>query len=124
MSRKNVIDAFDMIVDGDMSADITQSSHTDVRYLDNANIRVTWDVGGSPVGELFIQAKQVKQGQPEDAADWFDVDFNTPIAIDGTDTEHQIHLTQLPFTHIRVKYVRTSGSGTLNARLTARQIGG
>lgn len=124
MSRKNVVDAFDMIVDGDMSANITQSTFTDVRFLDNANIRVTWDAGGTPVGTLVIQAKQVKQGRPEEAADWFDVDFNTTIVIDNTATEHQIHLTQLPFTHIRVKYIRTSGTGTLNARLTARQIGG
>ncbi len=68
MARKNVVIAFKMIVDGDMSADIT-SDPTDVKNLDQASIRVSWTTAGTPVGTLAIQALQEKDGIPVTDAD-------------------------------------------------------
>lgn len=125
MARKNVVSAFSMITDGDLSADIT-SLPTDVKNLDKASIRLAWDVAGSPVGVVTIEALQEKDNtaESEDEANWFTLEFGSIINIDNTETDHQILFNELPFDKIRLKYTATSGSGTLNAKITAKQVGG
>lgn len=120
MSRKNIIESFDLISSGDMSADITSSS-TSVKNLDKASIRVTWDIGGTPSGTLTVEAKQQKKGSPDST--WFTVDMGSTITIDTSATEHQLIFNELPFTDIRLKYSRTSGTGTMNAVISAKTVG-
>lgn len=110
-----------MFEDGDLSTDIT-SNVTNVRNLDKASIRVEWT--GTPVGELKVQALQEKENQPIAEADWFDLDLGSTITIDNTDTEHQIIFNELPFERIRLQYVSTSGTGVINAKISAKQVGG
>lgn len=112
-----------MITSGDMTTTIT-SEETSVKNLDNASIRLSWDIAGTPVGEVIVQALQEKDDKPVTDADWFTLDFGSTIAIDNTQTDHQLILTQLPFDKIRLRYTPTSGSGTLNAKITAKQVGG
>ena len=121
MARKNVVPKYSMISDGDASADIT-SNPTSVINLDNASILISWS--GVPVGEILIQAQQRKSNEELVEADWVDLDLGDTVVIDNTEAEHQIIFKQLPFTDIRVKYVSTSGTGTLNAVITSKQIGG
>ena len=123
MGRKNVVSAFQMITSGDMSADIT-SEETSVKNLDKASIRVTWDIGGTPVGTLVVQALQEKENIPVVDADWFDLDLGSTVTIDNTQTDHQIIFNELPFDKIRLKYNQTSGTGTMNAKISAKQVGG
>jgi len=122
MARKNVVNAFSMITDGDMSAEII-SSVTDVKNLDNAAIRLTWDIGGTPVGTVTVEAVQTKESEPEADYEWFELDFGSTITIDNTGTEHQLIFNQLTFDKIRLKYNRTSGTGTMNAKITAKTVG-
>lgn len=114
-----------MIVLGDMSANVI-SEITDVKNLDNATIRVTWDTAGTPIGELRVQVLQEKDATSaeNDELNWFDLDFGDTLTIDNTETEHQIIFTQLPFDKIRLQYFRTSGTGTMNAKISAKQVGG
>lgn len=112
-----------MLENGDMTLTLT-SKETSVKNLDNASIRLEWDIAGTPVGEVVIQALQEKDNTNVEEADWFDLDFGSTITIDNTQTDHQLILTQLPFDKIRLRYTPTSGSGTLNAKITAKQVGG
>lgn len=121
MARKNVVSAFPIISDGDMSADLT-SLETSVKNLDKASIRIEWT--GTPEGEIVVQALQEKDGVPVVDADWFDLSFGSTITIDATNTDHQLIFNELPFERLRLKYVATSGSGTLNAKISAKQVGG
>jgi hypothetical protein len=121
MARKNVIHAFQMINSGDASADIT-SNPTSVVNLDVASIFISWT--GTPVGEITVQAQQRKSNEDLTEADWFDIDLGATVTVDNTESEHQILFKQVPFTDIRVKYTSTSGTGTLNAVITSKQIGG
>lgn len=121
MARKNVIHSFKMIDDGDASADIT-SSPTSTIHMDKASIRIEWS--GTPVGTVAIQAQQRKKDERIVEANWFDVDLGSTVTIDGTDTEHQILFNELPFTDLRVKYTSTSGTGTINVKISAKQVGG
>ena len=123
MARKNVISAHPMLTDGDMTADLTSSS-TDIKNLDNASIRITWTTASNPVGEIKVQVLQEKDNTPFSDSDWFDLDLGSTITIDNSESEHQIIFTQLPFDKIRIKYVATSGTGVMNVKISAKQVGG
>lgn len=110
-----------MIEDGDMSGNIT-SSVTNVENLDIAGILVEWS-SSSINGVLTVEARHQKKDKAEQAT-WYELDFGTAINIDTDNSFHQLVLNELPFTDIRIKYTSTSGTGTLNATLTAKQIGG
>jgi hypothetical protein len=115
LSRKHVIsiDLFssdDASVVNDMSANCL-SREVEVKNLDAASIHCSWAAG--PVGEA----------QVNDQDDWFEINSSTAWAITGADSEAQINLESLPFTKIRLKYIRTSGSGTLSAYMTAKTVG-
>ena len=121
MARKNSISAYPIIVDQNMTASIT-SLETNVRNLDNASIRIDWT--GTPTGEIIIEALQEKDREVTEPDDWFTLDFGSDIIIDVNNTDHQLIFTSLPFDKIRLKYTPTAGSGVLNAKITAKHIGG
>lgn len=124
MSRKNVIKSYKLLNSVDISTNQTQATPTSVINMDKASIRVNWS-GTSPVGELFVEVRNTA----EDAAlapvgDWFALDFGSPITISGNSGEHLIIFTELPHNEMRLVYEATSGTGTLTATLTAKQVGG
>lgn len=126
MARKNVT-THTMLESGDMSSSL-QSESTNVTHLDVATIRLNW-TSTDAVGIVKVQAKQAnKPNQPETGSDWFDIEGLSSISIDMTapspDSSHQIIFTQLPFTDIRLVYTPTSGTGTMNVKITAKQVGG
>lgn len=119
MSRKNVIAPFQMFGSGgaDMSQAQVISSTTEVLYTDNIGVIVSWS-GTAPVGQLFFEVYERFQQI------WVPLDFGNAIAISGNSGSHDISINQLPWGRIRARYVKTSGTGTLFATLTAKQIGG
>lgn len=126
MARKNTT-THPLIREGSLAAMITSEEIT-VTTLDQASIRINW-TSTDAVGEFKLQARQkTKQDEILESSPWFDVDFGSTISIDMTqptpDTEHQLILTQLPFDQIRLVYTSTAGTGTVDARITAKQVGG
>lgn len=119
MARKNVVQSFTMIESQIASTDVTSES-TSIINLDQLSIRFSWD--STLEGEIVIEALQRKSNDV--SPDWFELDFGNTILVDATDTNHQIVFQQMPFTDIRVKFVHSSGSGTIEAKLTGKQIGG
>ena len=114
--RKNFIDSYPMISEGDLSSAIT-SSITNVLKLDKASLHVYWS-DLAAVGELKIEAR-VGEKNP-----WFELDFGAPLEVDpANDGEFQIIFNELPFTEIRLVYAPTSGTGTINAILTSKTVG-
>ena len=117
MARKNVLSNWLMF--GPAGADLSQASVTSNQtsglYMDNIGIALTWS--GSPVGTMVIQ-------QSNDGSTWLDLDFGAVINIDNTTSNHFIYINQFPGDYIRAVYTKTSGTGTLNASLTMKQIGG
>lgn len=115
MARKHLVKQVQIIEDGDMSGNLT-STALNVEQLDNASIYVSWTSSGIE-GELRAEARN-----GEDNA-WYELDFNTIIDVDTDNDYHQIVFKQLPFTHLRVKYISTAGTGTLNAVATMKTEG-
>jgi hypothetical protein len=116
VARKNVIPSFKMIDAQSMASNIT-SSTVNVQNMDIASIHVSWS-GAAPVGVLTVQARNGAQDP------WYDLDFGSPISVSGSPGDHQIVLESLPFTDIQLIYTATSGTGTMTAAITAKQIGG
>lgn len=119
MGRKNVVKSFDMVVSGDMSGNIT-SSTTDVINLDKASIYISWS-GSSPVGTLTVEATN---SDPVDSNSvWRELDFGSAISVSGNTGDHDLIFTELPFRAIRLVYTFSSGTGTLDATISAKTTG-
>lgn len=115
MGRKNVVKSYKMIDAGDLSGNIT-SNTTNVINLDKASIHLVWS-GSSPVGVITVEARN------GDNDSWYELDFGSAINISGNSGDHQIVFNELPFTSIRVKYAVTSGTGSIDATITAKVVG-
>lgn len=100
----------------DLSQSSVTSNTTNVTYGDNIGIAVNW-TGTSPVGTLDIQVSN-------DGTTWLSLDFGAAIAISGNTGNHLLNIKQLPYAQIRAVYTKTSGTGTLFASLTSKQVGG
>lgn len=114
--RKNVIKGFSMMDEVDISANAT-SSTVNVLNLDKASIYIDW-AGSSPVGELTVEAKNGENSP------WYALDFGVTIDVTGNTGDHLIILNEMPFEQLRIQYASTSGSGTISAYITAKQVGG
>ena len=112
MARKHVVYAFDMFDAVSLGASAT-SSIVEVSQLDYASIYVSW-TGSSTVGDLEVQAANGEDGT------YHALDFGSTISISGASGSHNIILSEMPFTHIKLVYTRSSGTGSITATLTAK----
>lgn len=113
MSRKSVLSMV-IVSAGDMSGSITSSS-VNTKFLDNIGLLVEW-TGSSPVGTLSIEVQNGSSG-------WSALDFGTPIAVTGASGNLNININETPFEAMRVKYIRSSGTGAITVTLAAKTIG-
>lgn len=120
MGRKNVIkNGYKMLSDVDMSIS-TISELTEVSNLDKASIHIVWS-GTAPIGTVKIESTNDNPLNP--IAVWREVIFNAPIEITGNTGDHDIIFNELPFNAIRISYTPASGTGTINAALSAKVVG-
>lgn len=94
---------------------------TEVQLMDNIGIILNWT--GTPVGEFEIYVSN-KEQKPSVAADYVKLDFGATIAINNAQSSHLIYINQIPYKWIAIKYVFTSGNGTLEAIMNNRMVGG
>jgi len=104
---------FNAVINGSMGADITSpTSH--VGQCDKATYHCVWT--GSPVGEIIVEVNL----SPDDENKWYQIDTGQ-IVVNGAGSKEII--LSLCHERIRLKYVRTSGTGTLNVELRSLSIG-
>lgn len=120
MGRKNVIkNGYKILNQQDLASNIT-SEQTSVHNLDKASIHVTWD-GTAPSGTLIVEATNDSPESPN--AVWREVSFGSTITISGNTGTHDLIFNELPFNAIRLVYTAASGTGTINAALSAKVVG-
>lgn len=112
MAIKNVLTPYQLVVDGDMSGNIT-SGATSIRYLDTCGIQLVFT--GTPTGSFYVDATI-------DGSTWEQLDFGTTPTAVGADGHHLLNLVQAGFDKIRVRYVASSGAGVLQAWVEAKEI--
>ena len=116
MARKNIVPSFKMLDGVDASTNQT-SKIVNVQNMDKAAIHVEW-AGASPAGTITVEARNGENDS------WYELDFGSAISVSGNSGDHQIIFNELPFTDIRLQYASSSGTGTLDATITLKQLGG
>jgi hypothetical protein len=126
MARKDTL-VTQLLTSQSMAASFT-SPVSVVRNLDNCSYQINFTTSDA-VGSFVVEASddyQLNQpgAQVVNAGNWIALDIGgTPTAASAND-QILIDLNQLPFNAIRFRYVRTSGTGTLNAFISCKQAGG
>lgn len=113
MARKSVSHSFPVVTAGDMSGSIT-SAVTNVSYTDNVGYHCVWT--GTPTGTITVEATI-------DGTNWDSLTLSPTISLTGSASSTLISLNQLPYESVRLKYNRTSGTGTLNVVVMTKSIG-
>lgn len=112
MALKNIIKPFHLMVDGDMSGNLTSDS-VDVTYTDNVGFQLSFT--GTPSGEFACEGTI-------DEVSWSELTFSsTPQATGSADT-HLLNVNQIPYKKLRITYTRTSGTGTLNVYVMSKGL--
>jgi len=107
---KRILQTYSMITDGDMSGDITGTA-VNIQNLDNLAIQLVFT--GTPTGTFSVQGSV-------DNSTYIDVTLSPSPVASGSGDSILINMNNVAFTWIRVKYNRTSGTGTLNANIVAK----
>ena len=111
----NALRAFQAIVDGDMSGDIT-STEIDTTFLINHSVQFTWT--GNAEGDFNVQITNNPNTRGTYArtnADWENVAFSTQPAAAGVDGTIFINLSFLRCAAMRFTFTNTTGTGTVQA---------
>lgn len=126
--RKSNLQSFQSVVNGSMAGDIV-SAVTDILLLDN--IYIECDITGSPSGVLAPEVSssylQDSQGNVERVGKWVPImqPDGTPVQVviaSGSPSAGGFNLNELGAASIRLRYTRTSGTGTLNVYLTGKML--
>jgi hypothetical protein len=111
-SSRAIVKNFPLLVDADMSASITSNS-INLDKIDQACFQVVWN-STDAVGVLSVQGSV-------DGSTFTDLTFNPSLTQPNSDSQvYLINLALIPFTYVRINYVRTSGSGTLNVNVSLK----
>lgn len=95
---------------GDMSADITQSPSTFVGEVEHVAVHAVW-TGTSPVGNLIVQGSNDNTNFTQISTD----------AVSGNSGSIMKNMPSVGYVFLRVFYDVTSGTGTLNVRISGKR---
>jgi len=120
--RKDVLFPFTLVAAVSMGGDIT-STPIDVQNIDNVGLQVAW-TSANAVGVISVQGSlDYKPTNPPTAGTWYDLTFDPALTQPASDNGgYLINLNQVPYTWLRLKYTRTSGTGTLTAYACGKMV--
>jgi hypothetical protein len=116
LSSYKVLDAVSLAGDA-------ASGEVDISRTDNASFHILCGAGAT--GEFFIQGSNKPSSG---ASEWVTIPVvdstgaAITLAVTGTATNFLVNMQGLATTYIRVIYTRTSGTGTVNAYMTAKDL--
>jgi hypothetical protein len=119
----NLLNPEQIITNGAMTGSIT-SPVIETKLQDNIGFQLNWT--GAPVGSFSAQVsmdhRQDSFGNVTNAGNWITLPLDPAITASGTSDIAYIDLNQLSAPYVRIVYNFTSGSGTLNAFITAKGV--
>lgn len=121
MARKLGVKSFKCIDAASMGATVT-SAISNVEMVDNIGFRVAW-TSSDAVGVITVEGSIDYVPVPA-SGNWEALTFSPALTQPNSDNgSYLININQYPYPWIRVKYTRTSGTGTLNVWLTTKSVG-
>lgn len=116
MSSRQQLAPYPVVTNGDMSADVI-SKVTICLKLSELAYEVSWT--GTPTGIFQIETSDSYSldatGNVKNAGIWNAITLSSVPPTSGSDGNGTIMLNQMPGYAVRLKYVRTSGTGTMQA---------
>lgn len=91
-----------------------------VDFLDNGSFQCVWT--GTPVGSFFVDVTNYDINNPNITIVWSQITLSSVPAASGSAGDGTINLNQLPFRWIRLRYVNSSGTGTLNVVANVKEL--
>lgn len=115
MGSKKLLTPFTQFAAHAVTGTNTYSSPiTDVRNLDNIGIQLSWT--GTPTGNFSVLGSN-------DGTNFFALTFSPTITQPaGASGISGVNITQFPFFFIQLQYVNVSGSGTISALMTCKDV--
>lgn len=124
MSRKSVLKKYQIISAGDMSQASITSAVTTIDLLDDIAIQLNFT--GAPIGTFQVQIStdyaQDTFGNVTVAGNWIPYPLAPAPVAAGSANQIMVYLELVPPSYIRTVYTKTSGTGTLNAFISGKQI--
>lgn len=122
--QKNVLKPQLIISAGDMSGDLT-SEVVPIQWLDNVSIQLNFT--GTPTGAFEVQGSldysvDPLSGTVKNPGNWIALTLSPAPVASGSADQILLDLYGLTFPFIRVFYDSTSGSGSLDAYLSGKQL--
>ena len=114
MSSKAVLPVY-KTVDNQSMATTVISLVTDVQSVDNIGIQITFT--GNPTGDFYVEGSV-------NNVTWVPLSFSPAPVAAGVGDDFLFNIKQFPYPKLRVRYAPTSGTGTLNAWVFAKRLGG
>lgn len=125
-SGKQLIKDLPILVDGVMTGtNVLLSSEVDVSGMEKVFVNLAWT--GTPNGTFVIQVPaSFSAANPRIVSAWATLPVlntsGTALTATGSASNHQVDVTQVSFSRIRVQYTNSSSTGTLNAWITAKGV--
>ncbi len=123
MSSRPQLDPQSVITNGVMANATITSLPTIIQKCSLVSYDISWS-GSSPVGVITVEIsntyKQNVDGSVRVAGNWTARSLTAPFAISGSTGNGMIELADLGTYAIRIKYTKTSGTGTLNATICGK----
>ena len=117
MSSRPQFDPFPIVVNGDLSANIT-SPATIIQKLSLVSYSFSWS-GASPVGTIEVQVSndysKNADGTVRNPGTWSTLPLSAPASVSGNTGVGFIDIDANAGYAVRFTYTRTSGSGLLQA---------
>lgn len=119
---KNILSPVHLIVDGDLSGDLT-SNAVHIQYIDNVSIQFVFT--GNAVGDFAVEASldhTEQQGYVVNAGNWVALPLSPAPVAAGVAGDISIDINQLSAPYIRLTYTSTSGTGTVQAYVSGKAV--
>lgn len=115
MGRRHITKPFNILNGVDISGD-AESAYSDVSNYDNVLYLIDWS--GDAIGVLSVVVAN-QEGEEE-----HELDFGQTIPVNTSEGyKHQIVINTIAHRLMKLKYVSSSGTGTLNATISMTNKG-
>lgn len=122
MASRPILSPHDVIVNGDMSADII-SDITVIQTNSQISYDISWS-GTTPVGTLSVQVsntyEQNSDGSLRSVGNWVDLPLSTTPSVSGDTGNGFIDILVSSAYAIRLMYTSTSGTGLMQATICGK----
>lgn len=118
---KNVLTSLHLVTDGDMVADVT-SSTVNIANLDNIGIQLIWTGTATGTFEVDVSSDGGWNGTVWTGTTFTALSLSPTPTAAGASSNYYIDLNQVSAPALRVKYVHTGSTGTLQVWVSGKSV--